>query len=610
MARKMEAAGKIVSLQQTIRKAFSDAIHKAFPKVPLQEAKIVVAQPRFGDYQCNNAMDLFSQYRGDTEVLGQEMKTAGDIGNRIKDSLADEFKNKMFKEISVAPAGFISVRIDLGWINEKGLGLLSQSTSASSQKQQYETDYSKRVVVDFSSPNIAKEMHVGHLRSTIIGEAMCRVLEFCGHDVTRLNHVGDWGTQFGMLIEYMRETYPDFLENMPDISDLQSFYKASKKRFDDDADFKKRSQLSVVELQAGAKFHTEAWKVICEISRKSYQRVYDRLEINVTERGESYYNPMIPTVIKELEHRNIVVPSQGAKVITVPDVNPDVPLMVQKSDGGFCYGSTDLACIYHRLIVHRADWVIYITDTGQENHFWSVFDAAKQAGWHRPGVSRLDHMGFGVVQGEDGKKFKTRSGDTVKLEMLLDEAVSRAKVELEKRQEEAKKNGEAMEYDVDAAAEIIGYAAVKYFDLKQNRTSNYIFSFDRMLDPRGDTAVYLLYAYARICSIQRKAGFKSPEEMTAKIPLSKLNITEPEERNLLLEILKFPDVLESVLHSLAVHNLCEFLYKVVNLYTAFYMKCKVVGHEEQDSRLLLIELTRRTMKSCFDLLGCGTLERI
>ncbi|CAD7952683.1 unnamed protein product [Amoebophrya sp. A25] len=594
------------SLQSLLKRCFGDAIRGAFPKVPLQEAKIVpCSQPRFGDYQCNNAMDLFSQYRGDSDVLGSDLpKTPKDVAERIKAQLVSLQANKdMFSEVTVAPTGFISVRISVDWINGQGLMLLQKGTG-------YKAEMPKRIIVDFSSPNIAKEMHVGHLRSTIIGEAICRVFEFCGHEVERLNHVGDWGTQFGMLIEYMREKYPDFLTNMPNIGDLQSFYKASKKRFDDDEDFKKRSQLSVVELQSGSSFHRNAWQVICDISRKSFERIYRRLDITVHERGESYYNAMIPTVITELEKRGLVVESRGAKVIEVPDVNPDVPLMVQKSDGGYGYGSTDLACIYHRLITSRADWVVYVTDIGQENHFYSVFNAALQAGWHRPGVSRLDHMSFGMVLGEDGRRFRTRSGETVKLEDLLDEAKERAKTELEKRRAADQANGDTTEYDVDGAAEIIGYAAVRYFDLKQNRTSNYIFSFDRMLDPKGDTAVYLLYAYARICSIQRKAGYQSPVDLLKSMPLSSLQISDPLERALLLEVLKFPDVLELVLTSMHVHNVCTYLYDLVGAYTQFYRDCKVVGSEQEKSRLLLIELTRQTMKTCFDLLGCGTLEKI
>jgi|ERR1711971_553896 len=292
-------------------------------------------------------------------------------------------------------------------------------------------------------------------------------------------------------------------------------------------------------------------------------------------------------------------------VIECPKVG-EVPLIVQKSDGGYGYGSTDLACVYHRLVVSRADWVIYITDLGQELHFHSVFDAATQAGWHRPGTTRIDHMGFGVVQGEDGKKFKTRSGDTVKLQDLLDDAVSGATEELKKRREG--KEGEATAYDIDEAAAKIGYSAVKYFDLKQNRTSNYRYSQERMLDPNGDTAVKLLYAYARICSIQRQCGGLT------NIKFSELDLTSdavhPAERDLMLELLKFPDVIETVLKELYIHNLCEYLRKVTDQFSAFYRDCKVSKDPREKSRLLLIEICRQTLEKALTLIGCKTLDRI
>jgi len=465
--------------------------------------------------------------------------------------------------------------------------------------------------VDFSSPNIAKDMHVGHLRSTIIGESTCRILEFCGHEVHRLNHVGDWGTQFGMLIEYMKEAFPNFQESLPDVADLQEFYKAAKKRFDDDEGFKKKAQLSTVALQSGGEFEISAWQKICDVSRLAYSRIYERLGIVIEERGESFYNSLIPPLVEELKARGLCKESDGAVCFFVPRV-ADIPLMAVKSDGGFGYDSTDLAAIYHRLFVMRADWIVYLTDLGQESHFHMIFDAAEQAGWHRPGVTRVDHMGFGVVQGEDKKKFKTRSGETVKLSNLLDEAVERAHQEITERvkgQEEA--GGEVFlkePQEQQDAAEKLGIAAVRYFDMKQNRTSNYVFSYERMLDPKGNSAVFLFYAYARICSILRKVQGMGVD--VSKLPASELKVVHPSERELALKLLRFPDVMEAILGDLHLHQLADYLWELCNLFTAFYRDCKVVGDAEQTSRLLLSAATQKVLFKAFFLLGFTPLEKI
>jgi arginyl-tRNA synthetase len=461
------------------------------------------------------------------------------------------------------------------------------------------------VVVDFSSPNIAKEMHVGHLRSTIIGEATCRVLEFSGHEVHRLNHLGDWGTQFGMLIEYMKETFPNFETELPDVSDLQEFYKSAKKRFDDDAEFKTRAQKAVVSLQAGDKFARNAWQRICDVSRKAFQIIYDRLDIVIEERGESWYNEMIPGIVEQLQQQGICKESDGAQCVFTPRVCA-IPLMAVKSDGGYGYDSTDLAAIHHRLLVMKADWIVYITDLGQEQHFHMIFDAAEQAGWHKPGVSRCDHMGFGVIQGEDKKKFKTRSGEVVKLNDLLDEAQARALEEIEKRCTEQEAKGEALlktEEERRNAATNLGTAAVRYFDMKQNRNSPYVFNYDRMLDPKGNTAVYLYYAYARLLAIQRKAGMDD-------IPASELKIVTPEEHELAKKLCEFPDVIESILGQLHLHFLTDYLYQLCGVLTTFITKCRVIDSEEQRSRLCLLEASRRILHKSFFLLGFTPLERI
>jgi len=592
-----EAMAPMKPVLSEVTSLFNQALRSAFPSIQ-EEAKIIKGNPKFGDYQCNNAMGLFRDH-GKTLGFAQPVGLA----EAIKKGLP---ANDVFSDVVVSPQGFVTVKLNDSWLSRQVGNIVGHEIEYA------DTAGAKRVVVDFSSPNIAKEMHVGHLRSSILGETLCRILEFCGHEVHRLNHVGDWGTQFGMLIEFMKEAYPGFLEGtggMPDVSDLNSFYKAAKKRFDEDEDFKKKSQEAVVDLQGGGKFARTAWQRICDVSRKSFNEIYERLEVRAEERGESFYNDMIPPLVEELKARGLCVESKGAMCIFCPGV-ADIPLMAVKGDGGFGYDSTDLAAIYHRLFIMRADWIVYLTDLGQETHFHMIFDAAVQAGWHRPPVTRLDHMGFGVVQGEDKKRFKTRSGETVKLVDLLDEAVLRAAQEIESRvktQDEAGTEAFLKDpKDQQDAAEKLGIAAIRYFDMKQNRTSNYVFNYDKMLDPKGNSAVFLFYAYARIRAIQRKSAVE-PE----KLPVSELRVEHPAERELALKLLQFPDTIEAILEDLHLHRLTEYLWELCNVLTGFYTNCKVLcDGPERNSRLVLCEATRAVLSKSFDLLGFKPLERI
>mmetsp|Transcript_8514 Transcript_8514/g.25264 ORF Transcript_8514/g.25264 Transcript_8514/m.25264 type:complete len:589 (-) Transcript_8514:15-1781(-) len=583
------------SMVAEVKALFAQALRAAFPSVQ-QEPIVVKGNPKFCDYQCNNAMGL---YKDHGQALGFDSPKA--VAEAIKASLP---KNDMFAEVVVSPQGFVSAKLSSAWLEVQVRGLMSD------EDIQMVDAPRKRVVVDFASPNIAKEMHVGHLRSSILGETLCRILEFCGHEVHRLNHVGDWGTQFGMLIEFMKEEHPAFMEGgaMPDVSDLNAFYKAAKKRFDDDEDFKRRAQVAVVDLQAGGEMARKAWQRICDVSRQSFDVVFKRLGVQAEERGESFYNEMIPPLVEELKARGLCQESDGAMCIFTPRVC-QIPLMAVKKDGGFGYDSTDLAAIYHRFFVMRMDWVIYLTDMGQEQHFHMIFDAAVQAGWHKPPITRVDHMGFGVVQGEDGKRFKTRSGETVKLTALLDEGVARAAEEIAKRVAEQEKDGGtamlATPEEQKEASERLGMAAIRYFDMKQNRTSNYIFNYDKMLDPKGNSAVFLFYAYARIRAIQRKSGVDP-----AKLDTSVLRVTAAGERELVLKMLQFPDVIETILGNLHLHSLCEYLWELCGALTAFYTNCRVLGVPEQGSRLVICEAARVVLAKSFHLLGFQPLERI
>jgi len=467
----------------------------------------------------------------------------------------------------------------------------------------------RTAVVDYSSPNIAKEMHVGHLRSTILGETLASILQFTGVNVLRLNHVGDWGTQFGMLIEHLRDQ-PGGAGASTSVGDLQALYKASKLRFDAEPEFKARAQAAVVRLQAGGQEEVALWRAICHTSRLEFEQLYARLGVTgLTERGESFYNDLIPARLAELEAAGVSSLSEGAQVVFAPGAPPDTPpLIVRKSDGGFNYASTDLAALWQRLTVEKADWIVYVTDSGQATHFEAVFAAARAVGWLPASPEQLPrpiHCGFGLVLGEDGKRFRTRSTETVRLVDLLDEARARCLAILNER------GGEWEEGEREAAAEALGYGAVKYADLGSNRTSNYTFSFDRMLDLKGNTAVYLLYAHARICSIARKAEAEAARGgEPAPPPPSVIEIGTPEEAALVLAINRFPEAVEAVLSELMPSRLTDYLYDLSAKFNEFYAACKVLGCPEQACRLQLCEATALVMRQCFQLLGIRPLMKL
>lgn len=569
------------------------AVRQSFP---MQEEAVVTpgtAQQK-ADFVSPSALKIFSQNKA-SGCFGKA--NAKEVAQTIASNLA---ANELIERVDVASNGFLNITITNQWL-ESNITTVGRLETVEVQKPPRQ-----RILVDFSSPNIAKEMHVGHLRSTIIGDSDCRCFEYLGHDVRRVNHLGDWGTQFGMLLSFMLEEYPDYQTNPPDISDLESFYKRAKKRFDEDPAFKEKSRLRVVELQAGSPQALEIWGYICKVSKDYLQVIYRRLGIVIEDVGESFYNSMLSGLVTDLRARGLVVESEGALIFPLP--GQPVPLMVQKTDGGYGYDSTDLAAVRYRLLDLQMERCVYVTDSGQLPHFQQVFEAATICGWHHPPTTRLDHGGFGVVLGSDGKRFKTRSGDAVKLIALLDEAKARALEQLKKRSEDPAAghnthlSGEAFE----AASELIGIAAIKYYDLKQNRVSTYSFDFDKMLDPKGNTAVYLIYAYARICSILEKAGAEALT--TAKA--TEFRVTQPSERALALLINRFPDVLDMAVEELAVHRLCDLLYEVSVKYSEFYNNCRVLGAEEQSSRLLLCISTKAMMKQLFTLLGITPLEKI
>jgi arginyl-tRNA synthetase len=399
-------ADGVHSINAALVSLFNTAISAAFSADAVDGVKAAVApcnQPKFGDYQCNNAMALFGKMKGKEGAPKNPRAVAEAI-------LAALPSTPMISETSLAGPGFINVRLSREWLETHITSMVADPKGL--QRWAPKGFEGRKVVVDFSSPNVAKEMHVGHLRSTIIGDTLAKTLEFCGADVLRLNHIGDWGTQFGMLIQYMAEKRPGGLNatSDEDVADLQVLYRAAKQRFDDEEDFKTRAREAVTKLQSGDAESIQAWNRICDASRREFQKIYDRLDVSLQERGESFYNPLLKETVDSLLQSGVAEISEGATCVFVQ--GHSIPLIVQKSDGGFGYASTDMAALKHRIDVEHADWIIYVTDVGQAQHFDMVFAAAKKAGYMpEDRAVRIDHVGFGLVLGEDGKKFRSRSGD-------------------------------------------------------------------------------------------------------------------------------------------------------------------------------------------------------
>lgn len=556
------------SLIQIIRRKLTEAMQQAFAEVDSAVDITQSTQSQFGHYQCNSAMKL---------AKVAKMKPR-DIAQKIVEQLDQE----IFSNVEVAGPGFINLTLDTNF--------LSQEVDALYHDERLLVPLPKvaqKVVIDFSSPNIAKEMHVGHLRSTIIGDCLARLFEFLGHDVLRLNHMGDWGTAFGMLIAYMQEES----KSPSDLPTLMGWYRASKKRFDEDEDFKKRAREAVVALQGGDKNCIALWKEICQVSREAYQEVYRLLDVKIEERGESFYNEMLPQIVSELEMKGLVQNSEGAKCIFQEGYK--IPMMVQKSDGGYNYATTDMATMRHRTEVEKADRIIIVTDAGQGLHFELLRLSATQAGYLDPKKVRFDHVPFGVVLGEDGKKFKTRSGEVEKLIDLLHRAQQRAEQILAER---------GMEQSHDLA-QVLGINAVKYADLSCNRIGDYVFSYDRMLRFEGNTAAFILYSYVRIAGIKRKVG-------SVDLSNEKIVLEHPSEIDLGLHLLRFAEVVALMEEELMPNHMSDYLYQLAGRFNAFFRDCRVEGSDEQNRRLLLCEAAKRVMERGLNILGLKLVNRM
>ncbi|MBR9729078.1 arginine--tRNA ligase [Shewanella intestini] len=541
-----------------------------------------------GDLATNLAMML-------TKVA---KKNPRDIAQLIIDNLPE---SSHVAKVEIAGPGFINFFIDDN-------ALASQLQAALNDDHLgIERPTKQTIVVDYSSPNLAKEMHVGHLRSTIIGDSVVRALEFQGHHVIRQNHVGDWGTQFGMLLAYMEELRTDDQAQASlQLSDLQEFYRAAKVRFDESDEFATRARKLVVELQSGDEYCNKLWREFNDISLSHCLEIYQRLGVSLTRedvRGESAYNADLEQVVADLDAKGLLSESNGAKVVfqnefKTKDGDP-LPVILQKADGGYLYATSDMAAMRYRSNVLKADRALYFVDLRQALHFQQVFSLARQAGFVNPEMS-LEHTGFGTMNGEDGRPFKTRSGGVVKLVDLLDEADVRA-LELVRS-----KNPDMDEAELAEIARVVGISAVKYADLSKNRASDYIFSFEQMLSFEGNTAPYLLYAYTRVAGIFKRA-------QDVDLSQAKIVLEHTKEKELANKLAQFNEVLTRMTTKGQPHVLCAYLYELASEFSSFYEACPVLAADTQaqkESRLLLAKLTANTLKTGLSLLGIDTLERM
>jgi arginyl-tRNA synthetase len=567
--------------------AFRTAIQAAlgFDADPL----IGVAQnDKFGDYQSNAAMGLSKQVAERTGNKSNPRAVAEQIKAKLE--LGD-----MAAEVTIAGPGFINVRLAPAWLAEHLKAVAADERLGTPLAPSRQT-----VVVDYSAPNVAKELHVGHLRSTIIGDAIARTLESQGHNVVRQNHIGDWGTQFGMLIAHLASLGDP---TSSAIEDLDALYRAANKRFKEDEAFAAEARQTVVRLQGGGKAERAVWEQIVEASRRYYGSIYDRLGVSLArehERGESFYNPLLADVIRDLTTLGIASTSDGATVVFVEGF--EAPLIVEKSGGGYLYATTDLAAIRYRVNTLGAARIIYVVGAPQSQHFQQVFAAARRAAWAPPGV-QLEHAAFGSVLGEDGKLFRGREGNAVKLKELLDEAEERAFALV------SEKSPETPEPQRRQIARAVGIGAVKYADLSKDRTSDYVFSWDRMLSFDGNTAPYLQNAYVRIHGIFRKAKASG---IDASIDHGAIRLESPFELALAKHVSRLGEVVEIVGRELKPHHLCNYLYELATRYHGFFENCPVLQSNAptRASRLALCDVVAKTLAAGLDLLGIEHPEQM
>jgi arginyl-tRNA synthetase len=563
-----------------LKSQINHVIQDAFDKAGIEHTPMLVSEatkPEFGDYQFNGAMALSKQLK----------KSPREIATTILEQL--DFTGILAKA-EIAGPGFINL-----WLNSEWIAASCQTALLDSRLSITQRKTPMKVVVDYSGPNMAKQMHVGHIRSTIIGDTLSNLLSFLGDDVIRQNHIGDWGTQFGMLIAYLELKGEDGSVNL---KDLEQFYKDAKAHFDADSEFADRAREYVVKIQSGDAHCLALWQTFIDKSLGHCEEVYGKLNVNLTRedvRAESFYNDDLVNVVSDLEKEGQLTISNGAKCVFLE--GDEIPVIVQKGDGGYLYATTDLAALRFRANILKAERIMYVVDARQAGHFKQVFKVAREAGFVSPNVM-LEHIGFGTMMDKSGKPFKTRDGGTIKLIDLLDDAVVKAKETINNAEDYS-------EEELDTLAKTIGIGAVKYADLSTNRESNYIFNLDKMLSFEGNTSLYMQYAYARIQSIFRKYG----QDVTGE-----LVIGDTLEHRLAIMLLRFEDVLQRAAKDASPHQITTYLYDVVTLFMRFYEQNPIlkegVGEATKMSRLQLANLTAKTIKQGLDILGIQVVEKL
>ncbi|MBJ9201571.1 arginine--tRNA ligase [Citrobacter sp. FDAARGOS_156] len=546
------------------------------------------AKVQFGDYQANGMMAVAKKLGMAPRQLAEQVLTHLDL-------------NGIASKVEIAGPGFINIFLDPAFLAQHVQQALTSDRLGVTQPAK------QTVVVDYSAPNVAKEMHVGHLRSTIIGDAAVRTLEFLGHNVIRANHVGDWGTQFGMLIAWLEKQQQENAGEMA-LADLEGFYRDAKKHYDEDEAFAERARSYVVKLQGGDEYFREMWRKLVDITMSQNQLTYDRLNVTLTRddvMGESLYNPMLPGIVADLKAKGLAVESEGATVVFLDEYKnkegEPMGVIIQKKDGGYLYTTTDIACAKYRYETLHADRVLYYIDSRQHQHLMQAWTIVRKAGYVPDSVP-LEHHMFGMMLGKDGKPFKTRAGGTVKLADLLDEALERA------RRLVAEKNPDMPADELEKLANAVGIGAVKYADLSKNRTTDYIFDWDNMLAFEGNTAPYMQYAYTRVLSVFRKADIDESALANAQVI-----INEDREAQLAARLLQFEETLTVVAREGTPHVMCAYLYDVAGLFSGFYEHCPILSAENEEiriSRLKLAQLTAKTLKLGLDTLGIETVERM
>ncbi|AHF76727.1 Arginyl-tRNA synthetase [Sodalis praecaptivus] len=545
------------------------------------------AKAQFGDYQANGVMAIAKRLGLPPRALAEKVVGLLDL-------------NGIARKVDIAGPGFINIFLDPRWLENQLVEALS------SPRLGVASVAPQTIVVDYSAPNVAKEMHVGHVRSTIIGDASVRTLTFLGHNVIRANHVGDWGTQFGMLIAYL-EKVQDGGEAEMQLSSLESFYRAAKQHYDEDPAFAERARGYVVKLQGGDEYCRRMWRKLVDVTMAQNQKTYDRLNVTLKREdvmGESLYNAMLPGIVADLQAKGLAVESEGAIVVFLEEFKnkegEPMGVIIQKKDGAYLYTTTDIACAKYRYETLKADRIIYYIDSRQHQHLMQAWTIVRKAGYVPESVP-LEHHMFGMMLGKDGKPFKTRAGGTIKLTDLLDEALERA------RRLIADKNPTMDDAELERLAQVVGIGAVKYADLSKSRTTDYVFDWDNMLSFEGNTAPYMQYAYTRVASIFKRSG-QNEQQLSGAIRLA-----VEQETQLAVRLLQLEEAIVTVARDGTPHVLCAYLYDLAVLFSAFYEHCPILTAENEalrQSRLQLALLTARTLKQGLDLLGIETVERM